>query len=57
MADGKPKKVGEIRAAVVVQLGGDIAASSVRSYLNLNCGQGQRLFRRKGRGVYELNRK
>lgn len=46
-------KVGDIRAAMALQLGGDIRPSSVRSYLNLNIGNGK-LFRRKGRGVYEL---
>jgi hypothetical protein len=50
---GRPMKVGDIRAAVALQLGGDISSSSIRSYLNLNCKVGQQ-FRRTGRGVYEL---
>lgn len=50
---GRPLKVGEIRAAVALQLGGDVPPSSIRSYLNLNTGPGK-TFKRNGRGVYEL---
>lgn len=41
----------EIHAAVCRQLGGDVARSSVRSYLNLNTPE---IFIRVGRGRYKL---
>lgn len=43
----------DIRAAVALQLGPDVPASSIRSYLNLNEGPGKP-FKRVGRGVYAL---
>lgn len=46
--------VKEIRAAVSTKLGGDVAASSVRSYLNLNTPVA---FERTGRGRYRLRGK
>ena len=46
--------VSEISAAVSTDLGVGVAASSIRSYLNLNEGQGQ-LFTRTGRGQYRLS--
>lgn len=46
--------VSEIRAAVSDQLGGEVPASSVRSYLNLNT---PATFERTGRGRYRLRRK
>lgn len=46
-------QVGEIQRAVNDRLG-DVAASSVRSYLNLNVGE---LFERTSRGQYRLRRK
>lgn len=52
---GRPMKVDEIRAAVTAQLGSDVPASSVRSYLNINCGPGKQ-FERLGRGEYKLSR-
>ncbi len=52
---GKPMKVEEIRAAVAIQLGGEVSASSVRSYLNANCGPGK-WFVRVRHGVYRLAR-
>lgn len=51
---GRPMTVGEIRAAVEDRLRGSVPASSIRSYLNLNCGEGK-LFDRVGRGEYQLN--
>lgn len=47
---GTDASVGEIERAVVGRLG-DIASSSIRSYLNLNVG---RAFERTGRGRYRL---
>ena len=50
---GKPLSVKEIHESVEARLGSTVAASSVRSYLNLNAGwRGQ--FQRVRRGVYEL---
>ncbi len=46
--------VSEIRSAVANQLGSEIPASSVRSYLNLNT---PTMFERTGRGRYRLRRK
>ena len=47
--------VSEISAAVSTDLGGGgVAASSIRSYLNLNEGK-DRLFMRTGRGQYRLS--
>lgn len=45
--------VKEIHAAVEARLGTAVAASSVRSYLNLNAGPAKQ-FRRVRRGVYQL---
>ena len=47
---GGPLLVREICAAVAVRLGGGVPASSVRSYLNLNAGDGKP-FERVRRGV------
>jgi site-specific DNA-methyltransferase (adenine-specific) len=44
----------QIHAAVCEALGGDVAYSSVRSYLNLNTPE---VFLRTGRGRYRLVRK
>jgi hypothetical protein len=44
----------ELRGAVTAALGGDVSASSIRSYLNLNT-PGQ--FIRTGRGKYRLVRR
>lgn len=52
---GKPMTVKEIRAAVAIQVGGKVPASSVRSYLNANYGPGKK-FVRVRRGVYRLAR-
>lgn len=52
---GRPMRVDEIRAEVADRLRGDVPPSSVRSYLNINCGPG-RLFERVGRGQYKLSR-
>jgi hypothetical protein len=46
--------IDELRAGVQTLLGGEIAASSVRSYLNLNT---PGLFIRTGRGKYRLVRR
>lgn len=43
--------INEIHAAVEKKLGHPVAASSVRSYLNLNAGT---RFTRVGRGIYRL---
>jgi len=48
---GRPLKVKEIHASVEARLGSPVAASSVRSYLNLNAGRGGQ-FHRVRRGVY-----
>lgn len=45
--------VKEIHAAVSRRLGGEVAQSSVRSYLGANAGS---KFRRVGHGKYELAR-
>jgi len=45
--------VGEIHQAVEAELG-DVPASSVRSYLNLNTGPGK-LFERTTRGKYRIH--
>jgi site-specific DNA-methyltransferase (adenine-specific) len=50
---GGPLHVREIHAAVADRLGGDVPASSVRSYLNLNTGTGKP-FERVRRGVYRI---
>jgi hypothetical protein len=44
--------VADIRTAVEAALGAKVAASSVRSYLQLNTGS---TFRRTGRGRYRLS--
>lgn len=46
--------VSEIRTAVSAELGGEVPASSVRSYLNLNT---PATFERTGRGRYRLRSK
>jgi site-specific DNA-methyltransferase (adenine-specific) len=46
--------VAEIRNAVSAQLGEDVPASSIRSYLNLNTPE---QFLRSGRGRYRLVRR
>lgn len=51
---GTELTVAEIRHAVSAELGEDVPASSVRSYLNLNT-PGQ--FMRTGRGAYRLVRR
>lgn len=50
---GRPLKLKEIHASVEARLGSPVAASSVRSYLNLNAGRGGQ-FQRVRRGVYRL---
>lgn len=50
---GGPLHVKEIHAAVADRLGGTVSASSVRSYLNLNAGDGKS-FERVRRGVYRI---
>ena len=50
---GSPLSLKEIHESVEARLGGPVAASSVRSYLNLNAGRGGQ-FRRVRRGVYRL---
>lgn len=52
---GGPLSVEEVRAAVSIQLGAVVAASSVRSYLNINAEPGQ-TFERVGRGIYRLRK-
>lgn len=52
-AAGGPLSLKEIHASVEARLGVSIAASSVRSHLNLNVGQDGR-FERVRRGVYQL---
>ena len=44
--------VAEIRQGVSAHLGGEVAASSIRSYLNLNT---PTMFERTGRGRYRLS--
>lgn len=51
LAAAQAASLAEIRAAVSTQLGDAVAASSVRSYLNLNTPD---LFERTGRGEYRL---
>ena len=51
--DGNPMRVDEICAAVSVRLKSEVPSSSVRSYLNLNCGAGK-TFTRVDRGLYRL---
>lgn len=46
--------VNEIHAAVEKRLGGKVAASSVRSYLQLGTDSSPRLFKRVKRGQYRL---
>lgn len=46
--------VSEIRAAVSEELGGEVPASSVRSYLNINT---PATFERTGRGRYRVRTK
>lgn len=53
-ASARPCSVAEIRAGVSQRLGGDVAASSVRSYLGANVGEEENKFRRVGHGKYEL---
>ncbi len=50
---GREASVGDIRAAVATKLG-NVPASSIRSYLNLNVPD---LFERTGRGRYRLKKK
>jgi len=52
-AEGREASTVEIRAAVVKKLG-DVPASSIRSYLNLNVPE---TFERTGRGRYRLKKK
>lgn len=47
----------EIHAAVQKHLGGSVAASSVRSYLQLGSDSSPRLFTRVSRGQYKLARR
>lgn len=49
--EGRPLSVAQIHKAVSASLGGDVAASSIRSYLAENV---PRLFRRVARGQYAL---
>ncbi|WP_245615477.1 DNA-methyltransferase [Afifella pfennigii] len=51
MAAAESASLGEIREAVALELG-DVAASSIRSYINLNTPQ---LFERTARGHYRLH--
>jgi hypothetical protein len=51
--DGREASIGEIKAAVARKLG-DVPASSIRSYLNLNVSD---IFERTGRGRYRLKKK
>lgn len=51
---GSEATVAEIRSAVSERVGEDVAASSVRSYLNLNT---PNVFTRTGRGRYKLSAK
>jgi hypothetical protein len=46
----------EIHAAVEAKLGGAVARSSVRSYLNLNTGSSNSAFERIARGRYRLRK-
>lgn len=50
----KSMTVSEVVTAVEARLGGNVASSSVRSYLNLNVSTG--LFERVGHGTYKLRR-
>lgn len=50
----RESSVSEIREAVTATLGADVAASSVRSYLNLNT---PGTFERTGRGLYRMARR
>jgi site-specific DNA-methyltransferase (adenine-specific) len=52
-APGREASLGEIKAAVATRLG-NVAASSIRSYLNLNVPD---TFERTGRGHYRLKKK
>jgi len=52
LAEADEASVGQIRAAVVKKLG-DVPASSIRSYLNLNSPE---QFERTGRGRYRLKK-
>lgn len=52
----KGASVREIHAAVEKVLGGPVAASSVRSYLQLGSDSSPRLFTRVSRGKYKLAR-
>jgi hypothetical protein len=51
LADTQDATVAEIQVAVNTTLGGEVPASSVRSYLRLNVGD---LFERTARGRYRL---
>lgn len=51
---GTEATVAEIRRAVIQRIGEDVAASSVRSYLNINT---PTVFTRTGRGRYRLGAK
>jgi len=51
---GKPATVDEIHAACEAKLGGKIAASSIRSYLNLNT---PGTFERVARATYRLRKR
>ncbi len=53
LAEAEEASVAEIRAAVINKLG-DVSASSIRSYLNLNVPE---QFERTGRGRYRLKKK
>lgn len=53
----KGASVREIHAAVEKNLGGPVAASSVRSYLQLGSDSSPRLFTRVSRGQYKLVRR
>ena len=50
---GRPLSLKEIHESVEARLGSTVAASSIRSYLNLNAGRGGQ-FQRVRRGVYKL---
>lgn len=54
LASAEPMSVDAIHSAVQQKIGGDVARSSVRSYLNLNTPD---TFHRVGRGIYRLANK
>ncbi len=55
--NARPSHISDIHAGVQRQLGGDVPASSVRSYLQLGTDGSVNLFERVGRGTYKLKRR